>query len=205
MDKFLLDNYFPDVVGGTFLECGAFDGVVESCCKFFEEFRGWRGVNVEPVPYLYERLCKNRPHANNINVALTDEARAKLGPSVFHQAIHPVIGRNFGNGSLSHTGAHIRDLKARGCSFEEIRVPTMTYTQLIHHCQLTKLDLFVLDVEGHELSVLSGMRSCDVLPEVFCVERGHVREELYAAVESLGYKFDATSHNNSFFLRSGSR
>lgn len=200
VDSYLFEKFFPTKENGTFIECGAFDGVTESCCKFFEEFRGWTGVNVEPVPRLYELLCSNRPESTNLNLALTDP-ESTLAPALFTQAIHPTLGQNFGNGSLSHTEEHLDQLVEMGCEFETLEVQTMIYTDLIESVGLSHLDLFVLDVEGHELSVLEGMRGCDVLPEVFCIEHGHLKEELYAAVESLGYTLDSTSFNNSFFVK----
>ena len=201
VDKFLLDNYFPNKVNGIFLECGAFDGVTESCCKFFEEFKGWTGINVEPVPYLYRKLCQNRPDATNIHAALTDSATAAAGSAVLRQAVHPNLGNDFGNGSLGHTKAHLLHLEEMGCVLEDLLVPTMTYRQLVAQQQLTHIDLFVLDIEGHELSVLTDMNGCDVLPSIFCIEHGHVNNELYSAVQALGYRFDKTSFNNAFFTK----
>ena len=92
VDKYLFENYFPNKLNGTFIECGAFDGITESCCKFFEEFRGWRGINVEPVPYLFELLCDNRPLSTNVNAALTDPTTAQHDAE-FTQALHPSLGR----------------------------------------------------------------------------------------------------------------
>lgn len=199
VDQFLYENYFKDVKNGVFIECGAFDGVTECCCKFFEEFMGWTGVNVEPVPGVFENLCKNRPDSTNIQGALSDVATT----ATFTQAIHPRHGNNFGNGSLSHTESHKHSLVRDGCKFEQYEVNTFTYVQLLEMAGITKLDLFVLDVEGHELSVLEGMKGAAVMPDVFCIEHGHLKDRLYSEVEALGYKLDKTSHNNSFFIRQG--
>jgi len=53
-------NYFGSFVG-TFLDCGANDGVTLSNTRALAE-RGWCGVLVEPSPKAYARLkenCKN--------------------------------------------------------------------------------------------------------------------------------------------------
>jgi len=197
VDKFLYENYFSDTENGFFIECGAFDGLTECCCKFFEEFKGWTGINIEPVPQTYEKLCKNRPNSTNIKGALSNVAKT----AKFSQAIHPSMGNHFGNGSLTHSEHHKNLLKREGCTFEEFEVETFTYKQLIERNNITKVDLFVLDVEGHESNVLEGMVGCNVLPKIFCIEHGHVKQQMYKKVQSLGYKFDKTSFNNSFFIR----
>ena len=60
----------------------------------------------------------------------------------------------------------------------------------------------VLDVEGHELSVLSGMHGSSVLPRVMCVEFGHVGfGVIRSAMDELGYEYDISSYANAFFVR----
>ncbi|MEI9889739.1 MAG: hypothetical protein WDN45_03025 [Caulobacteraceae bacterium] len=42
VDRVLFERYFPDkTIRGVFVECGAYDGQTESCCKFFEN--RWTG------------------------------------------------------------------------------------------------------------------------------------------------------------------
>ena len=89
VDKFIFERYFPEPnIRGVFVECGAFDGVTECSCKFFEETLGWSGINIEPVPWVYEKLCLNRPDAKNFNLALSNHS----GKSVFQAVKHPVLG-----------------------------------------------------------------------------------------------------------------
>jgi hypothetical protein len=60
----------------------------------------------------------------------------------------------------------------------------------------------VLDVEGHELSVLSGMRGSPVLPKVMCVEFGHAGfDAIRIQMDQLGYEYDTNSHANAFFVK----
>ncbi len=75
-------------------------------------------------------------------------------------------------------------------------------TTLSSQSQITQVDLLVLDVEGHELSVIAGMRGCHTLPDLICIEVGHIdfgliRSELYR----LGYLYDISSHVNAFFIK----
>lgn len=197
VDKFLYDNYFTNKKNGTCIECGALDGLLESSCKFFEETMEWQVVNVEPSPPLFEMLCKNRPESININVALSN----KSGTAKFTHAIHPGLGKRFGNGSLSHTPKHKQALINEGCKFEEFNVKLITYNDLIKESNIKSLDLFVLDVEGHELEVLKGITKTSMLPTVFCIEHGHLGDKIDHHLDRLGYRLDKKSHNNSFYLK----
>ena len=200
VDKVLHERYFRDRVGGVFIECGAFDGVEESCCLFFERERGWTGVSCEPVPALFSRLVVNRPTSTNLNVALA----ARSGRASFTHVIHPERGEWFGNGSLRLPEAARTDLADQSCEFVEIEVDTITYGDLVRQVGIVEVDLFVLDVEGHELEVIEGMKGCDPRhrPKVLCVEFvTSGLERLADALATLCYELDDTSFNNAFFVR----
>ena len=201
VDRFLYERYF---IGrwtpGVAIECGAFDGLTESSCKFFEESLGWTTVNVEPYPVAYEKLVANRPDSVNVNVALSNAN----GTAEFTAAIHPHFGADCNNGSIRHTASHREYLDGIGCQYRNYEVPTTTYADLVSRLGLKAVDLFVLDVEGHEYEVLEGMRAAppSLWPQILCIEHGHLgADEMKPVVEPLGYVFDTTSFVNSFYLR----
>lgn len=198
IDQVLYERYFRNYARKhTFLECGAADGISESSCKFFEETMGWSGINIEPNPYLYEKCQRNRPNCLNLNIALSSTA----GIATFTNAIHPELGRDFGNGSLSHSKKHLEELAQSACKFERILVKTSTFRDIVHAWGIKTVDLMVLDVEGHELQVLEGMQGSPVLPTVLCIEHGQLGiEALTHPLKSLGYSFDTESFVNSVWL-----
>jgi FkbM family methyltransferase len=200
VDKILYHTYFADVRDGFFIEAGAADGVEESCCKAFEESLGWSGVNVEPSPFNYDLLQASRPAAINVRAALSD----RDATATFTNALHPQRGARFGNGSLSHTPEHVNQLVSDGCTFETFDVETLRYDTLRERHGVTRVDLFVLDVEGHELSVLRGMQDTPVWPRVFCIEHGNIGlENIVALLEPAGYIFDGIAFNNAYFSLPG--
>lgn len=198
VDKVIYDRYFGrSLLRGTYIECGAGDGISESSCYFFEKYMGWRAINIECSPPLYERLCANRPTSINLQIALSDAP----GSVTFKHAIHPVIGEVFGNGSVSHAPSHIAELDAMGCTYVDYEVPAVTYNQVIADQGVTQLDLMVLDIEGYEMTALRGMAGATVLPTVMCVEFGHVGlDRLVDELSQFGYYFDMVADANAFFL-----
>ena len=58
-----LEEYL-DFNDGYFVELGANDGVNQSNTLYFEKFRGWRGVLIEPYLSNINPLIRNRSSAN---------------------------------------------------------------------------------------------------------------------------------------------
>lgn len=55
---------------GTFIEVGAYDGLVSSNTYHLEHALGWSGFCVEAGPSEYSNLAVNRPNCVNINMAV---------------------------------------------------------------------------------------------------------------------------------------
>lgn len=199
VDRFIFERYFPDEnIKGTFVECGAFDGLTECSCKFFEETMGWQGFNFEPVPWIFEKLCRNRPTSTNLNFALSNI----VGEATFKAVDHPQFGIECTNGSLSHTSEHAKWLKEAGCGIVEVGVKLRTWCDFVEKEAVRHIDLLVLDVEGHELSVIEGMHGSKILPDVICIEVGHLKfDDIRTALMDLGYVYDISSHVNAFFVK----
>ncbi|MBV8489945.1 MAG: FkbM family methyltransferase [Candidatus Eremiobacteraeota bacterium] len=201
VDRVLYERYFSNSTGqGFFVECGAFDGQLQSSCKFFEESLGWRGINIEASPPIYAQLVRNRPLALNLHCALG----ATDGEVSFTHVLHPDYGENFGNGSIHHLESHRHELLEQGCTFQEYTgIPLITYRHLMTMLGLTRpIALMVLDVEGGELDAIAGMVGSPALPQVLCVEIGHLgRQSLIDALAPLGYRYDFESFVNAFFVR----
>lgn len=196
IDKVLHERYFSNKSNGVLVECGAYDGIVESNGLFFERYLNWTCYNVEPVPILFENLVKNRSKSYNFNFALS----SKNGSTIFTQAILP-NGEHFGNGSLGHTKNHLSELSSRQCSYEKYEVQTKTYQQFISENKISEIDLFSLDVEGHELDVLEDFEVNPVRPKVFCIEHGQVgKEVLTERMNAINYTLDYQDAINSVYL-----
>ena len=201
LDKLLYERFFSGLVPacGIGIECGAADGISESSLKFFEESLGWTIYNIECSPPLYALLEKNRPYSKNFNIAFTNDSTQKN----FRHAIHPVLGENFGNGSLSHSRQHHQELVELGCKFVDYLVTGKTFSDFVAENKIKEIDVFVLDVEGHELAVIESMRGSKVLPKLMCIENTiSSREEIDQKLNQFGYEFVEDLHNNGIYIHS---
>jgi FkbM family methyltransferase len=202
-DQFIYERYFLNKKNGISIECGAYDGVMESATLFFEKFLDWSTINIEVSPPIFEMLKTNRINSININKGLSNKNEVLN----FKHVIHPNFGVNFGNGSFRHTELHYNNLIQDNCTFKNYEAETVTYVDLIDKIMEEKfpgksVDLFVLDVEGFEIDVIEGMYSTKYLPTIFCIEFPHIGlEKLKNVVLDLGYDLDVINQNNAYFKK----
>lgn len=202
VDKVLYDRYFKNKKNGVSIECGALDGVWASSTKFFEENFNWKTINIEPLSVAFDKLIINRPESINLKLALSNNNLSKE----FINFIHPKFKNFWGNGSISHTNEHKKYLE-KICgdkNYEVYNVKCITYKDLIKELKLEKLDLFVLDVEGHEYQVIDGMVDATIFPDIFVIEHGHkTPQDIDKKLQILPvkYKLDYVSFVNSYFIK----
>ena len=176
----------------TFVEIGANDGVEFDHLRRWIVEREWRGVMVEPVPHLFERLRRNYGGIDRVtleNAAIAaDDGRLAL--------YHPPAGDFDMIGSFSrertlHVGAALgfADLEAR---LEVTEVPCLSFDSLCEKHGLERLDLLVVDAEGHDYEILKAADLAARRPRLIVYEHGLLsardRRECRARIEGLGFE-----------------
>ena len=145
---------------GVFVEAGAHDGYTQSNTYFLERRRGWSGVLVEPVPELVERARRRRPRSRVFHAAL-------VGPEA-----PPTASIRFGDlmSTLGDAGHAAAGLANAGRDPYTVEVPARTLSDILDEAGNPRVDLLVLDVEGHELDALRGLDLDRHAPRLLLVE-----------------------------------
>jgi FkbM family methyltransferase len=146
----------------VFVEAGSHDGYTQSNTYHLERSRGWSGVLVEAVPELQAKCARRRPRSRVVNCALVGATRSEESVAVQFGDLMSTVGEDGGHaaGGLAVTGR-------RGYS---VRVPARTLSSVLEQAGVSAVDLLVLDVEGHELEVLSGLDLDRHAPRFMLVE-----------------------------------
>ena len=168
-DIWLYENYFYGQSGGIVIESGALDGSFLSNSWFFEKYLNWTCIHVEADPTNFRNLVINRPNAVNINGALCSEPKLlhytndgskavngfiEFMPESFIKTWHPKIYNNI---------TKIENLQTVTC----VRMDLLLSELNVNH-----VDLWILDVEGAEESVLLGTNFKDVRINSILMECG---------------------------------
>ncbi len=169
-DVVLARALHPDDRGGFWVDVGAGDPVSDSVTAAFAE-RGWRGVNVEPLPREHERLCAARPADTNLRVALG--ATAGLGNLFVEPAGQPERtdpDAPIDRGASTMVPELAERYRADGQEFTPIEVPIRTLAQVVADHVPGPVDFLKVDVEGFEREVLAGADWSRFRPRVVVME-----------------------------------
>ena len=161
---------FVDFDNGVFFEAGANDGVRQSNSLYFEMYRGWRGVLVEPIPHRFAQCRLSRPNSKVYWSALVPEDWADPFVELTYCDLMTVTSDK--NNDLDRV-SHVK----RGEQFLEefdsprsIHAPARTITSLLIEAGVKSVDMLSLDVEGFESEALKGLDSSLIDVKILCVE-----------------------------------
>lgn len=204
-DVVLARALHPDDRRGFWVDVGAGDPVLDSVTAAFAE-RGWRGVNVEPLPREHERLCAARPADTNLRVALG----ATAGPGKLF--VEPAEKREradpdapIDRGASTMVPELVERYRADGQEFTPIEVPIWTLAQVVADHVRGPVDFLKVDVEGFEREVLAGADWSSFRPRVVVMEATVPKsdEPAHEAWEPMlieaGYRFAMFDGLNRFY------
>jgi FkbM family methyltransferase len=182
------------------MQIGANDGVAgDPLVEGFRHTR-WSGLLVEPVPHLYDMLVaryRDRPGVRIERAAVsTYDGEAPLyclravpgeSPEWFNQLA--TLDREV---LLKHRSS-IPEIDSL---LVEERVPTVRLETLLARHQVSRIDLLVIDTEGHDFEVLRTLDLARFAPTLLMFEHQHLSEgdkkAAYALLERAGYDFRET-------------
>jgi FkbM family methyltransferase len=134
--------------GGTFVDIGGYDGVTGSNSLFFELWRGWTGVLVEPVPAQRAKAeAVRRCPCLGLAIAATE------GEADFMEIAE---GYTQMSGLAQSYDPALLDRVRNDPRHQErtIRVQTQTLSGLLTDAGIEHPDFVSLDIEGGEVAVL---------------------------------------------------
>lgn len=186
---------------GFYVDIGAYSPKRHSNTYAFYRC-GWRGINVDPTPGTMRGFRLVRPGDVNLEVGVSSRG----GPMTFFCWDYPSVVN-----TLSEADA-VRIAREIGVEPRRITVATVALEQLLDsYLPLgTSINLMSIDVEGHELDVLSSNNWSKYRPEVLVVEQhGESFEHILRAsiVEFLshrGYRMYAWVPPSVIFVRATS-
>jgi FkbM family methyltransferase len=204
---FAFGRAYPEAV---FVQVGANDGVGHDILADELAARRWRGVLVEPVPYVFERLRDN--HGGNPRLVLDNVAIADVDGSrdlYYLDAAEPGAALPDWYDKL---GSFNRDVIAKHApaipDFERrLRVgpvQCVTFETLCRTHGLTSIDLVQIDTEGYDYEVIKLIDLDRLRPRLVVYEHLHFDRDTRAACSALlrthGYE-EVSDVVNSVCLR----
>jgi FkbM family methyltransferase len=154
----ILARVFQGQATGRYVDIGAGHPSEDSVTKHFYD-RGWRGINVEPMPSLAEELSRARPEDVNLVVGVG----AKPGEAMLH-----VVDSQWGRSTLD-TGLARTYRDDNGWQFRDVKIKVITLAELLDR-HPGEVEFLKIDVEGAEQDVIEGADWNRHRPRVIVVE-----------------------------------
>ena len=151
-EDLILWQILSGVEKGFYIDVGANSPDVYSVTKLFYE-NGWNGINIEPLPDMFNELVAERERDINLNIG--------IGNTEDTMILHiDGVCSTFSNEVVADQ--HLEDRATMQIEIDTLaNVLTYYAPQEIHFCKI--------DVEGFEREVLEGM-DWNYRPWVFCME-----------------------------------
>ncbi|OWS70097.1 FkbM family methyltransferase [Polynucleobacter campilacus] len=181
---------------------GANNGIHQSNTLFFEKYRGWRGVLIEPTLHNYLMCRQNRSPKNKFfcNACTSFTYDQKFVEIIYSNLMSVPVGLET---DIRDPLGHANEGKKFLQEFEEnvsFGAVAKTLNQILLDAEAPKLiDFLSLDVEGAEIEVLKGINHEKFKFKYMCIENRSF-DRLNEYMVSHGYyHIDTLSHWDYLF------
>lgn len=186
-------RYFEPGYVGICVEVGAYDGIKGSNTLHFEE-SGWDCLCIEPNPYVFPTLCRNRkwcvPAAVDNYIGSGD-----LEIFNFESGIQSSLT------SLDCDPRLIEDYAEAITKRQHWPVAVRTLNDIFNLEGIKHVDFISIDTEGTELKVLEGLNLNVFKPKLLVVENNYNDWEMTDYLNKRGYQFIERWFVNNFYVK----
>jgi FkbM family methyltransferase len=181
----LKEEFFGHSTSGFFVDVGANDPVLDSQTWRLEQL-GWSGVLVEPQRELAENLRRRR-RAKIYSVACSSPANSGKMMPLHLAGIQSSLKPDF----------FVPDMRRIGIS----EVPVTTVDEILTDAKApVPIDFVSIDVETHEIEVLSGFDLAKWRPRLILIEDIVLNLRLHRYLKARGYKWMRRTGINSWYV-----
>ncbi len=165
-----------------FIQVGANDGKTgDPIYKYIRKY-DWKGILIEPVPYLFQRLKLNYQDRSGLvfeNVAISDEDSFKTFYRIKenHDLGHLVWYDQIGSFNKEVVLKHRWRVRNFDKNLIEEKVPTVAFKTLLVKHRVEKIDLLHIDTEGYDFEIIKLAIAENVKPRMIFYEHYHLTSQ----------------------------
>lgn len=193
---------YLDINDGFFIELGANDGVSQSNTLYFERYRNWKGILIEPTPHNYLMCRKNRSSRSNVYccACTSFDYKEKFVEIIYSNLMSIPLGLESDiEDATGHANIGKQFLNPTDNNFVFGAISKPLNDLIIASNAPNVMDLLSLDVEGAEIEVLKGIDHDKFRFKYICIE-SRSKDKLVDYLKRVGYDFveDLSIHDYLF-------
>ena len=184
-EDIMLWRYFKErnIRNGFFIDIGAYHPKFFNNTWRLRKKLGFTGINIEPTDRI-KLFRKYRKNDTNLR-CLVGEDNQRLA-TLHYVSSEPAVSGKDQNKMVSRAN-------------ETLLIPQRTLSTIIKACNVKKIDLLDIDIEGTEMEVLRGY-DWSVMPRLILIEDDKDKnDEIHPFLQKKGYKVIASTFNNSLY------
>jgi len=203
-DQYLEQQVFKGFKNGVFVDVGAHDGITINNTLFFEQQHNWSGINVEPLPSVYEKLVKNRPNCVNLNYAVS--STTGTADFVCNEGYTEMLSGLASQYDPRHHARREQENRKKGSTTKIIQVQTKTLEEIFETHDIRHVHYLSIDVEGAELEVIRSIQFDKVYIDVIEFESNYsdTARPIIEYLQTKGYQLLGKKHPDVFMIHKDS-
>ena len=183
-DKFV-DEYFNKKESGFFIEVGAHDGVTCSNTLFFEKYRNWKGICIEPGLEEFKLLCENRSSINLDCCVSNYDGESDFCYISGYSNMLSGLDEDYSREHLDRIDSEIRQ---HGGQVVKIKIPVFKLQTILDKYNITEVDYCSIDTEGSELKVIQSIDFNKTKFKLFSIENNYNDTQIQHYLETKGFQ-----------------
>ena len=170
-DEYLETYIFKGYKNGIFMDIGAHDGISINNTLYFEKYNNWKGINVEPIKQVYDKLIINRPNCININCAISNNNG--IAEFICNTGYTEMISGLKNNYDSRHLQRLQNENEQMGSTTEIIIVETKKIETICDEHNIKHINYLSIDVEGGEFEVIKSINFDKIFIDVIGFENNY--------------------------------
>lgn len=174
-DKFLNENFFKNKKNGAFVDIGAHDGITGSNSYFFEKYLEWKGLCVEPIPSVFDKLIKNRNCFCEQVAAWKENDIKKFKIIEGYSEMLSGLVDSYEDEHKKRIDSEVKHFNQKSI---EIEVQCVDINLLLLKYNLYNIDFLSIDTEGSEIEILKKIDFSKFKIDYISVENNYNNSEI---------------------------
>lgn len=182
-DKFV-DEYLQFKQNGVFIEIGAHDGKSCSNTLFFEEYRNWTGLCIEPGPTEFKKLQENRKSIN-LNCCVSDyDGESEFTYIEGYSMMLSGLSESY---NQPHQNRINSEVNSYGGNINKIMMPVFKLQTILDEQGIHDIDYCSIDTEGSEFNIIKSIDFDKTNIKIFSIENNYGDTQIQNYLASHGY------------------